>query len=545
MYTANNETYEVRIGGNTMKKLLSVFLAMMMILTGSAVVSAANGDVVGHIYSTDIRAFINGVEVESYNIGGKTVVVLEDVLDGSSQCVYSDYYRTLKFFSLNPAILVETKKQDTPVPGKVIGDVYETDIVTSIYDVEIPTYNIGGKTAVAIEDLGYNGEFSPIGGKFIWDENTRTISLEFLYQNSSVLAADKNITITANEDMTEAAATFSEVLHCGGRSEIFQFPEYVTDDATIETVMPIKADGEIIGYYFRRPSKDYKFTAFTFYYPEKLQEAEKIYIPDPQKTKEGVINHFITRHSAGHREQFDTDEYSFLYISVAGTSWTAYHLLQVYNDGTYVDYKDQIQMTNRSPRDLVIDKENETVTFRHTDRYHSEWFTDYQIDLKAGEIKPVSNDTAVDMTQEESNYKIHLTDRTEQTEEGEGVFSIHYTPDNLSTTGDAEYFSSSIHCNGEEYEILLDFTDSNYVSKLIDLFGQISSGNQAVPIHNEEEKYDAVNEKVTISVNGVTAQKVAVKRVSWKGDTTVYLYVRDIQPVPMDELEEFCISVNQ
>ncbi|MBO5409164.1 MAG: hypothetical protein J6A61_07210 [Clostridia bacterium] len=524
-----------------MKKLLSVFLSMVLMLTTSATVFAANGDIVGHIYSTDIRAFINGVEVESYNIGGKTVVVIEDILANSSSCVYSDYYRTLKFFSLNPAILVESKKQDAPTPGKIIGDVYETDIVTSIYDVAIPTYNIGGKTAVAIEDLGHHGEFSPIGGKFLWNEAERTIRLEFLYQNSSILAADKNITITANETMSEANATFQEVLHCGGRAEYFSFPEYVTDDATIETVMPIKADGEIIGYYFRRPSKDYKFTAFTFYYPEKVQEAEKNYTPDPQKTREGVINHFIGGHSMGEpRARFDTEKYSFVYISVAGTSWTSYNLLQVYEDGTYVDYKDSIHMPNRSPNNLEIDRENELVTFRHSDRYHPEWYTDYQINLKTGSIEAVEPKP---VTKEDLSYKIHFTDRTEPKEEGDGEFSIVYTQDSIYKTGDAEYFSGSLHSNGEEYYILLDFEDGKYAGKLIDLFGQISSGNQTVPIHNEEEKYDAVNEKVTITINRTTAQQVAVKRVFWKGNTTVYLHVRDIEPIPMDLVQKFSINV--
>ena len=37
--------------------------------------------------------------------------------------------------------------------GNVIGKIYETDIKTSIYDVVIPTYNIGGKTAVVIETI--------------------------------------------------------------------------------------------------------------------------------------------------------------------------------------------------------------------------------------------------------------------------------------------------------------------------------------------------------------------------------------------------------
>ena len=63
-----------------MKKLLASILSVIVILPTSSTVLAANGDVAGYIYSTDILAYINGVEVESYNIGGKTAVVIEDIL---------------------------------------------------------------------------------------------------------------------------------------------------------------------------------------------------------------------------------------------------------------------------------------------------------------------------------------------------------------------------------------------------------------------------------------------------------------------------------
>lgn len=380
-----------------MKKVISIILSTVMMLTISASVFAANGDIVGHIYSTDIRAYINDVEVESYNIGGKTAVVIEDILNEKAHpYVYNDNSRTLKFFSLSPYYLIEKKTENKAKPGKIIGNIYETDIKTSIYDVTIPTYNIGGKTAVAIEDLGYDGAFSPIGGKFVWNEKERTISLEFLYENTGAISKDKNINITFNEDMTEAMATFEEVLHCGGGSEHFTFPDYITDDANIEVVLPIKAEDKIIGYYFRRPSKDYKFTAFTYYYPEKLKEAEKNCIPDPHKTRENIISHFVTRHSGGEpRERFDAENYSFIYLSTAGTSWTAYNLLQVYDDGTYVDYKDEINTLNRSPQNLIIDKENEKVTFKYVDRYHSEWFTNYEIDLKTSTIKSIENNEEI------------------------------------------------------------------------------------------------------------------------------------------------------
>ena len=398
-----------------MKKLLSILLFIISILIISTNAFAANGDVVGYIYSTDIRAYINGVEVESYNIGGKTAVVIEDILrEDSHQYIYDDSTRTLKFFSLSPNYLIEGTSESKTTPGKIVGKIYETDIKTSIYDVVIPTYNIGGKTAVAIEDLGYDNAFSPIGGKFNWNEKERTISLEFLYQNSGFsISRDKSIHISANEDMTEAEATFNEVLHCGGGQEHFTFPEYVTDDIDIEIVMPIKANDEIIGYYFRRPSKDYKFTAFTYYYPEKVKEAEKTFVPYKNKTREVVIGHFVSNHSVGEpRERFDTDDYSFVYISVAGTSWTSYNLLQVFNDGTYIDYRDEIHMQNRSPHNLVIDKENEKVTFKHVDRYNSEWFANYEIDLKNGKIKSY-NDLETDIGIGTADGQLSESEQTE------------------------------------------------------------------------------------------------------------------------------------
>lgn len=43
-------------------------------------------------------------------------------------------------------------------------------------------------------------------------------------------------------------------------------------------------------------------------------------------------------------------------------------------------------MRNRAPSELTIDNENETVTFKHIDRYTHDWFTNYEIDLKSGTI---------------------------------------------------------------------------------------------------------------------------------------------------------------
>lgn len=362
-----------------MKKLLYVIIILISIFTLSISVSAKSGDIIGHIYSTDIRAYVNGIEVQSYNIGGRTAIVLEDVL-GKSQYVYDDATRSLKFFSLSPDYLNENISKGNAVSGNLIGNIYETDIKTSIYDVVVPAYNIGGKTAVVIEEIGYDGAFSPIGGKYVWNAKERTISLEFLYKTPKANSSDSNLILTANDNLTELSATFEKALHCGDYQEKINLPEGVATNAQI---IPIKSDGVTIGYYFHRPPND----SFTYYYPEKVKNAEQSNTVVHHKTREEIISHFVNNHSVGSpSERFDTNNYSFIYISVAGTSWTAYNLVQVYDDGTYIDYAEEIKTVNRSPQNLVIDKEKEKVTFKYVDRYTSEWFTYYEIDLKGGKI---------------------------------------------------------------------------------------------------------------------------------------------------------------
>lgn len=82
------------------------------------------------------------------NIGGKTAVVIEDILDeGSHQYIYNNDFRTLKFLSLNPSCLVKGINSSSVKLSDIVGNIYETNITTSIYDVVLPTYNIGGKTA--------------------------------------------------------------------------------------------------------------------------------------------------------------------------------------------------------------------------------------------------------------------------------------------------------------------------------------------------------------------------------------------------------------
>ena len=61
-----------------MKKIF-IISAILAIFCAFGTAYAESGDIIGHVYSTDILAVIGGNEVPAYNIGGRTAVVIEDL----------------------------------------------------------------------------------------------------------------------------------------------------------------------------------------------------------------------------------------------------------------------------------------------------------------------------------------------------------------------------------------------------------------------------------------------------------------------------------
>ncbi len=167
-----------------MRKL---FITAMFLLMLPLSVSAANGDIVGHIYSTDIETVVNGRVAEGYNIGGKTAVIIEDLYNKGYGVSYryNDETRTLEAW-------MDFEKnftyKDVNIPrgnvGKILGNVYDTDIKVIFNGSEVKGYNIGGKTAVCIEDIGTITEnpnsqygYSEYLCNFKWDNDERRVSL--------------------------------------------------------------------------------------------------------------------------------------------------------------------------------------------------------------------------------------------------------------------------------------------------------------------------------------------------------------------------------
>lgn len=168
-----------------MKKLI---IGIILFIISSAAVSAQSDEIMGNIYSTDIIAIVNGEPMQSYNIGGKTAVIAEDLCDKyyGFHCEYKDDERTL-YVNTDGSVWkgYEEHIAEKNYPGNIVGNYYRTDIKIIFNGHEVPGYNIGGRMAVCIEDLGTPDDspnsaygYSKYLCQFTYNDSTRTVTLD-------------------------------------------------------------------------------------------------------------------------------------------------------------------------------------------------------------------------------------------------------------------------------------------------------------------------------------------------------------------------------
>ena len=360
-----------------MKRFFGILVIFVFLMIGINC-HAAVGDKVGDIYSTDIRAFINDIPVMAYNIGGRTCVAIEEVTTGYS---YNDKFRMLLVSSFAPEYLIKDSSfsQNSEI-GEIVGDIYSTDIKTLFYDKEILSYNIGGKTCVAIEDIGSDNDFSSIGGKYIWDPNERTIKLEYLYDNKHSLVEIQNKYKYGIKIENTIASFVPDIVS----------PAWVTTDFSgmyenysqrRESIIPIyyisASEENIIGYNFYSEYKYFQYSdnsnpsleemvyTFNYFYRDKI---EKIMSDKGEATfdRATVIEQYLQSGMAEIIERYDNKEYSFLYLSQPTSRGENEFLFYVRNDGSYENINSKLPQgkgNTRAFKDLIINEENETVTF--------------------------------------------------------------------------------------------------------------------------------------------------------------------------------------
>lgn len=264
-----------------MKNIFKMALCgcMALIMTAGHCVLAANvGDKIEKVLSTDIVTYIEGIKVPSFNIAGRTAVVVENLnaMGLPFGVNYDDLSRTLTIsdsdiFGTGGRDYFHFADNESSLPiGTPIMDVLYTDIKTYYDFTELESFNIGGFTCVYATDL------AELYGVSRWDEETRTVNINrkkedvfvFIEKESTInkLPADESI-ITRDETMDRWGSPLKSYLLEGDNGEYIAVE--VSDTVNIETYdrnfghlssVKIKKELPIFGGFYA--GKDYNYIAF-------------------------------------------------------------------------------------------------------------------------------------------------------------------------------------------------------------------------------------------------------------------------------------------
>lgn len=379
-----------------MKKLFVLTGMLLTFCLSPFTASAANGDIIGNVYPTDIKAYVNGNLVPSCNIGGKTAIVLEDLEHWNTGIAYNDALRTLLVDTvwLNP----DYAREDIPLVGEVNAKhIYESDIKTYLNGSQFDSaFSLNGRMAAAIEDFAADNEYSDkYFAKYVWNPQERAIYVEFIrlnrepnlfepYGTNYTFENSNEVTITPNtEPFASSSVNGTEHLaDClPSKGTLLYNGEKVGDYALYYPIYFFEEEDGSVSLETRTGNMH---TTIFCWDEEKLREmTADIEVVPP--TREEIISYFTSnKYYSTNIERFDTKDCTFLYIIQGGTPHGGSYeqLYRITNDGKFYDYADQfesVSLWGQTHFDKVeFDKETETVLI-HYDK-------DYIIDLKTGEM---------------------------------------------------------------------------------------------------------------------------------------------------------------
>ena len=156
----------------TILRLTGIIFVISMLLTSAVPLFADT--VIDYVLYTDIRTYIDGVEISSYNINGYTAVVVEDLAFYGFDVIWNGSARTL----------TAKRTVGKPITGSAVSStsggkvgtrampVYATDIRTYFDGVEFKSYNVGGKTIVYVDDLA-----NKYSSSYDWNQSAKTLKM--------------------------------------------------------------------------------------------------------------------------------------------------------------------------------------------------------------------------------------------------------------------------------------------------------------------------------------------------------------------------------
>ena len=149
-----------------MKKILSLALALAL-TAGFTVNAYAAEEVIGHALYTDIVTEIDGHPIASYNVGGHTAVMVQDLNWYGLYVYWNEAARAVYVWpgSARPGgVSVETPEYVPQPPEGKVGDaaypIYASDIKVYVAGEEKESFNIGGHVMVYLSDLLPYGELN-------------------------------------------------------------------------------------------------------------------------------------------------------------------------------------------------------------------------------------------------------------------------------------------------------------------------------------------------------------------------------------------------
>ncbi len=191
----------------TGNRILSLLLAVVMTVCTILPV-IADDVIIDWVLYTNVRTFINGVEISSFNIKGYTAVVVEDLAEYGFDVVWDGDTATLSAArNFNKAVTgaaVETVKGGEP--GERAMPVYATNIKTYFDGQLFESYNVGGRTIVYMDALA-----EKYAADYVWDGATSKLSAEWKSGTQQKMVTDKG-TVTVedakgNYNLTELGTT--------------------------------------------------------------------------------------------------------------------------------------------------------------------------------------------------------------------------------------------------------------------------------------------------------------------------------------------------
>lgn len=193
---------------NTIKKLIGATLAFSIMCPFTNVFAANVGDKIEKVLSTDIVTYIEGVQVPSFNIAGRTAVIVENLnaMGLPFEVWYDDSTRTLSISEgsggTRDYFHFSDNNSDAPI-GTPIMDVLFTDIETFYQGKKLESFNIGGFTCVYATDL------ADLYGRYTFNESTRAVDIFRNKEEAEGMAFSKEATrkLPADESIIKKGDT--------------------------------------------------------------------------------------------------------------------------------------------------------------------------------------------------------------------------------------------------------------------------------------------------------------------------------------------------